>query len=88
MKIKIGNIQNSIIHYSGNKAYGEGVKFSKIETSLIEVENEFKKIMASNFSFDEMFYFNFVSKLELNPIYSFASDYQTKNIISLCKKFL
>lgn len=74
MKIKIGNIQNSIIHYSGNKANGEGVKFSEIETSLTEVENEFKKIIDSNFSFDEMFCFNFVSKLELNPIYSFASE--------------
>jgi len=45
MKIRIGYIQNLIIHYSGNKANGEGVKFSNIETSLIEVENEFKKII-------------------------------------------
>ncbi|MBF0647906.1 nucleoid-associated protein [Dysgonomonas sp. GY75] len=74
MKIRIGNIQNSIIHYSGNKANGEGVKFSDIETSLIEVENEFKKIIDNTFSFDEMYCFDFVSKLELNPVYNFTSE--------------
>lgn len=84
MKIKIGNIQNSIIHYSGNKANSEGVKFSDIETPLIDVEDEFRKIINNTFSFNEMYCFDFVSKLELNPVYSFISEVfdDTNNFIS------
>jgi len=72
MKISIGQIKKLIIHYVGNKSRGEGVKFSQIETSFDNVENDILQQVKNSFNFNQFYEFNHLHDIGLNFLYSLS----------------
>lgn len=72
--ITIGNTYNIIIHFVGNKNNDDGVKFSNSVTiSDNEVDTQIKFIADNNFRLEVLYCLDFVSNLELNPVYQFVN---------------
>ncbi|MGE8421993.1 MAG: nucleoid-associated protein [Sphingobacterium siyangense] len=72
--IKIGAVKELIIHNVGNKTNEEGTRFSDSVTDFSEIETEIKDLIESNFKFDELFSFHFLTSLDLNPVYTFLKS--------------
>ena len=79
----IGEILKTIIHQVGNKATGDGVKFSNEESNTIEVDVEIRNMLEKSFNNENLYQFFFDPIIDLNPIYVFA-----KNIFNDSDKFI
>lgn len=72
--IKIGKIEHVITHMVGNKAKGEGVKFSKAPLDISLIKDMFEKMISKSFNGNDLYEFYNEGKVELNHVYSFAHD--------------
>lgn len=72
--IKMGKIERIITHMVGNKAKGEGVKFSKNNLDISSIKEMFEKMISKSFNGNDLYEFYNEGKLELNHVYSFAND--------------
>lgn len=72
--IKIGKIENIITHMVGNKAKGEGVKFSKSNLDISQIKDVFEKMISKSFNGNDLYEFYNEGRLELNHVYSFVKD--------------
>jgi hypothetical protein len=73
-QINLGKLNKLIIHNIGNKGSSDGVRFSDEMTDFNSVEEIINKLIVSNFKFDELYQFHFLSHLDLNPVYSFVNS--------------
>lgn len=69
----LGEMNKLIIHFVGNKNNGDGVRFSDDLTNFENIEEYLKKLIETNFKFEELFSFYSLPKIELNPMYQFIS---------------
>lgn len=79
----IGEIYKAIIHQVGNKANGDGVRFSEEVSNTREVDTDIKNMLGKSFQNENLYQFFFDPIIDLNPIYVFV-----KNIFKDHSKFI
>lgn len=72
--IKIGKIHSIITHMVGNKAKGEGVKFSKVMLNIAPIEKLLEKMVSKSFNGNDLYEFYNEGRVDLNHVYSFVND--------------
>lgn len=67
-----GEIHKAIIHQVGNKANGDGVRFSEEESNTVDVDIDIINMLDKSFQSENLHQFFFDPIIDLNPIYVFV----------------
>lgn len=78
--MKVGKIDQMIVHWVGNKGREEGVDFSHKNLNFGSIEKDLITLITKSFSTEDLYQFFFESTLELNPIFTFVRTIFNENI--------